>query len=67
MKNTYNVMFWHCLRECYTDTIWTNIKASCPEEACEIVNMQLNWENVEDAGEIELEAELVEWGDLNEK
>lgn len=60
--NRYNVMFWHCLRECYTDTIWANILADSPEEACEKVQMQLNWDEIEDAGEIELEAELVEWG-----
>jgi len=67
MKNKYNVMFWHCLRDCYVDEeTFTNIEADSPEEACRLVEKQIDWSQVEDAPEIELEAELVEWGDINE-
>lgn len=68
MKNTYRVMSWHCLKDCYTDDILINVEAEDAEAAKQIVMMKIDWNDYkENAPYIELEAELVHFGPMEDE
>jgi len=62
--NKYLVQMWDCKRKCYTDFVREGVKAESHEDACHIVEMDLDWGLIEDADNFELEATIQEWGEL---